>query len=184
MAAAAQGDSRWLQLLLSPVWRGFWGGKHCPPLTPSSWDVDSSPSSNLSLLQFSFALKTWAQAEAAPRDAATRAESKEVGTGSHLIATARMTESWGLILAPFFSKGEQGSEPLHLGIFQPPISIKVVFPPASDSSRCHQSPPCSEGGRMQWEAGRHPAPSWVPALRAGPGARSQNPAVGIWCVYL
>lgn len=37
---------------------------------------------------------------------------------------------------------------------------------------------------MQWEAGRHPAPSWVPALRAGPGARSQNPAVGICCVYL
>lgn len=107
-----------------------------------------------------------------------------MGTRSRLIATARMTESWGLILALSFSKGEQGSEPLHFGIFQPPISVKVVFPAAPDSSRCHQSPPCSEGGRMQWEAGRHPAPSWVPALCAGPGARSQNPAVGIWCVYL
>lgn len=122
------------------------------------------------------------RAEAAPRDAATGAESKEMRIGSHLIATAGMTESWGLIIALSFSMRKQCT----LGFSKPPSVLKLCFPPLqiAPSARCHQSPLCSKGGRTQWEAGRHPAPSWVPVLRAGPGARSQNPAVGIWSVYL
>lgn len=67
------------------------------------------------------------------------------------------------------------------GLFSP---TRGFCSPPRDGSRCHQSPPGSQGGRMQREAGGYPAPSRVPALRAGPGARSQNRAVGIWCVYL
>lgn len=144
--------------------------------------MDSSRSSNVLFLQFSFASKT--RLKLHPEMLQTSAESKEMGIGFHLIATAGMTESWGLILALSFLKRAQRSKSLHFGIFWALIRVKVVFPPTPDSSRCHQSPPCSKGGRMQWEAGRDPALPRVPALRAGPGARSQSPAVGIWCVYL
>lgn len=60
LAAAAQGDSHWLQLLLSPGWRDFQGGKHCPPLTPlhprmwiqvpSSYFFSFAPKTGLKLL--------------------------------------------------------------------------------------------------------------------------------------
>lgn len=87
------------------------------------------------------------------------------------------------MLSPF-QRGNRAVNLCTLGFSSPPSVLKLCFPLPQIAPGATKAPPCSEGGRMQWEAGRHPAPSWVPALCAGPGARSQNPAVGIWCVYL
>lgn len=87
------------------------------------------------------------------------------------------------MLSPF-QRGNGAANLCTLGFSTPPSGLKLCFPSPQTAPGVTKAPPCSKGGRMQREGGRHPGPCWVPALRAGPGARSQSPAVGICCVYL
>lgn len=129
LAAAAPGDSRWLQLLLSPAWRGFLGRKALPSPHPLILAFESRLQPRVSAVFLcsprpGLGLKLRPEMQRKQRN------------GSCLTATAGMTERPD---SPF-QRGSRAANLCALGFSRPPSVLKLCFPPSQPAPGATKAP--------------------------------------------
>lgn len=155
LAAAAPGDSRWLQLLLSPAWRGFLGRKALPSPHPLILAFESRLQPRVSAVFLcsprpGLGLKLRPEMQRKQRN------------GSCLTATAGMA---GRPDSPF-QRGSRAANLCALGFSRPPSVLKLCFPPSQPAPGATKAPPAPRvGGCSGRHADTQPLPGSLPSVQ-------------------